>query len=240
MKNDNFGILYIVATPIGNLEDITFRAVRILEEVDAVLCEDTRVTQKLLSHYHLETKTISYFQHSRVSKVDSIIKMLLDGSKLALVTDAGTPGISDPGQELIANIREEAPDTQIIPIPGPNAIGAAASVSGFIEKEFYFAGFLPKKKGRQTKLKELAKLSSPIIIYESALRLPKTLKDVRDFFGSNTRILIAREMTKIYEEYWEGKILDVADDLKNHTLKGEIVLIVKNNIKKVDREEDEG
>lgn len=223
----NVGVLYIVATPIGNLEDITFRAVRILEEVDAILCEDTRVTQKLLSHYHLETKTLSYFQHSRLSKIDSIIKQLEDGLKMALVTDAGTPGISDPGQELISIIRKELPEITIIPVPGPSALTAAASVSGMIEKEFYFAGFLPKKKGRQTKFKELAKMDDPIIIYESSIRLERTLREIKDYFGSNTEVLIAREITKIYEEYWGGKISEVIEELLDHTLKGEIVIIVK-------------
>ncbi len=223
------GVLYIVSTPIGNLEDITFRAVRVLEEADAILCEDTRVTKKLLDHYHIDNKLISYFQHSKISKVDSIIKMLEDGAKLALVTDAGTPGISDPGQELIAELRtsnfELRKEISIIPIPGPSALTAAASVSGMIEKEFYFAGFLPKKKGRQTKFKELAKLEAPIIIYESANRLQRTLWAIKDYFGSNVEVFIAREITKIYEEYWGGKISKVISEIDEHTLKGEIVLI---------------
>lgn len=251
MKTENCGILYIVSTPIGNLEDITFRAVRILEEADAVLCEDTRVTKKLLDHYHLDKKLISYFQHSKLSKVDSIIKMLEEGAKLALVTDAGTPGISDPGQSLIAQIQKSKIKMQnygehfvlgsinngameqwsngirIIPIPGPSALTAAASVSGMIEKEFLFAGFLPKKKGRQTKFRELAKLNTPIVIYESANRLERTLEDIKDYLGSNTEVFIAREITKIYEEFWGGKILEVLRDLENHTMKGEIVLVVK-------------
>lgn len=225
----NTGIIYIVSTPIGNLEDITFRALRILEEVDLILCEDTRVTRHLLDHYHLEKKTTSYFQHSKVSKVDSIIKQLEDGVKMALVTDAGTPGISDPGQELIAQIRQELPDADIIPIPGPSALTAAAATAGMIEKEFYFAGFLPKKKGRQTKMLFLAKLDCPIMIYESALRIEKTLKDIAEYFGSNTEVFIAREITKIYEEYWGGKILEVSSRISEHTLKGEMVLIVRRS-----------
>jgi len=235
----NVGVLYIVATPIGNLDDITFRAVKILEEADVVICEDTRVTQKLLSRYHLETKTMSYFQHSQISKVDSILKQLSEGAKMALVTDAGTPGISDPGQELIARIREEDPTIPIIPIPGPSAMAAAISVSGMVEKEFFFAGFLPKKKGRQTKFYELAKMNAPIVIYESSERLSKTLKDLSDYLGSNVEVFIARELTKMYEENWGGKILKVIADLENHTLKGEIVLIVKRNIKKNKEEVEE-
>lgn len=228
----NAGVLYIVATPIGNLEDITFRAVRILEEVDVVLCEDTRVTHKLLEHYHLETKTISYFQHSKLSKVDSIIKQLEDGLKMALVTDAGTPGISDPGQELISIIREELPEAVIQPVPGPSALTAAASVSGMIEKEFYFAGFLPKKKGRETKFRQFAKLEMPIVVYESAMRLERTLEDIKDYLGTNTKIFIAREITKMFEEYWGGKISKVIKELDKHTMKGEIVLVIKRLIKK--------
>lgn len=248
----NAGVLYIVSTPIGNLEDITFRAIRILEEVDVVLCEDTRVTHKLLEHYHLETKTISYFQHSKLSKVDSIIKQLEDGVKMALVTDAGTPGISDPGQALISRIKEETKtkiqDTnntqysssyiQIIPIPGPSALTAAASVSGMIEKEFYFAGFLPKKKGRQTKFRQFVKLDMPIVVYESAMRLERTLGDIKDYLGTNTEVFIAREITKMFEEYWGGKISKVIKELDQHTLKGEIVLVIKRLIKK--NEEAEG
>lgn len=232
----NAGILYIVATPIGNLEDITFRAVRILEEVDVVLCEDTRVTHKLLEHYHLETKTMSYFQHSALAKVDTIIKMLEDGAKMALVTDAGTPGISDPGQALIHSIQMADNSIPIIPIPGPSALTATASVSGMIEKEFYFAGFLPKKKGRQTEFKLLSLLNCPIVIYESPLRLERTLKDISEYFGSKTEVFIAREVTKMFEEYWGGKILKVMSELSEHTLKGEVVLIVKRskNIKGAD------
>lgn len=227
----NIGTIYIVATPIGNLEDITFRAVRILEEVDVVVCEDTRVTKKLLDHYHLEKKTISYFQHSRLSKIDSIIKILEDGNNIALATDAGTPGISDPGQQLIFEIRSQLPNINIIPVPGASAVTTAASISGIIEKEFFFAGFLPKKKGRQTKFKELAKLNIPIIIYESAQRIEKTLTQISEFFGSNVVVFITREATKIHEEYWGGKISNVLKDLKNHTLKGELVLIVKRDSK---------
>jgi len=232
MKNEKCGVLYIVATPIGNLEDITFRAIRVLEEVDIVLCEDTRVTRKLLDHYHLETETISYFQHSKLSKVDSIIKMLEDGVKMALVTDAGTPGISDPGQELISTIKAESPGTIIQPIPGPSALTAAASVSGMIEKEFYFAGFLPKKKGRETKFRQFAKLPIPIVIYESAMRLERTLGDIKNYLGTNTEVFVAREITKMFEEYFGGKISKVISELDQHTIKGEIVLIIKNKNEK--------
>lgn len=247
------GTLYIVATPIGNLADITFRAVETLKSVDLIACEDTRVTKNLLDHFGVKTPTVSYFQHSKLSKIDYIIEQLSKGKNVALVSDAGTPGISDPGQYLIAQIRsrchsegteESRPEgshaashgsfaksqddcINIIPIPGPSALTAAASVSGMIDKEFYFAGFLPKKKGRQTEFKLLKLLKCPIVIYESAIRLPRTLNDIQEYFGDNTEVFIAREITKMFEENWSGKIGTIMKELDNHKLKGEIVLIVK-------------
>lgn len=250
------GILFVVATPIGNLEDITLRAIRVLREVDLVACEDTRVTGKLLAHFDIRKPMISYFQHSKLAKVELIIEKLLNGENIALVTDAGTPGISDPGQELVTQIRQSVIARsqsdeaiyqkrlprldsghksmarndnliKIIPIPGPSALAAAASVSGLIEKEFYFAGFLPKKKGRQTKFNALKMLDCPIVIYENAMRLEKTLGDIREYWGDNTEVFIAREMTKMFEEYWGGPVGNVLGDLKNHQMKGEIVLIIK-------------
>ncbi len=226
MKNEA-GTLFIVATPIGNLEDMTLRAIRVLKEADLIACEDTRVSGKLFSHYEIKNTTISYFQHSRLSKIEYLIEQLKNGKNIALVTDAGTPGISDPGQQLIGEIRNEKLGIKIIPIPGVSALTAAASVSGMIEKEFYFAGFLPKKKGRQTKFKELSKLNVPIVIYESAMRLEKTLSEIREYFGADTEVFIAREITKMFEEYWSGKVEDIIADLSKHQLKGEVALIVK-------------
>lgn len=254
--NLNAGTLFIVATPIGNLEDITLRALRVLKEVDLIACEDTRVTGQMLKHFEIKKPLVSYFQHSQLSKIDYIIDELKKGKNIALVTDAGTPGISDPGQELVSKIRElsvvsyQLPvankklleyssaslhptwddndsNIQIIPIPGVSALAAAASVSGMIEKEFYFAGFLPKKKGRQTQFKALSKLECPIIIYESAMRLERTLEDIKTYLGENTEVFIAREITKMFEEYWGGRVDEVIADLKKHQIKGEIVLIVQ-------------
>ena len=240
------GILYIVATPIGNLGDITLRALEVLKSVDFVACEDTRVTGNLLKHFEIKKEMISYFQHSKLSKIEYIIELLLSGKNIALVTDAGTPGISDPGQELIHRIRNyelgmrqitnnqettsgqySDSNIQIIPIPGASALTAAESVSGMIEKEFYFAGFLPKKKGRQTKFKALSTLGCPIVIYESANRLERTLNDTMTYFGTNVDVFIAREITKMFEEYWGGKIEEIISTLKNHQMKGEIVFIIK-------------
>jgi len=255
------GTLFIVATPIGNLKDITLRAIETLKSVDFVACEDTRVTGRLLKYFEIQKPLISYFQHSKISKIEYIIEQLSAGKSMALVTDAGTPGISDPGQELIYRIRNyelgiknviarneitkqsiggkdcrasqqvemarNDNSIKIIPIPGPSALMAAASVSGMIEKEFYFAGFLPKKKGRETQFKKLISFNVPIIIYESAMRLEKTLEDLKRYFGEDTEVFIAREITKMFEEYWGGKVADVANDLRNHQLKGEIVVVAK-------------
>lgn len=252
---ENLGSLFVVATPIGNFDDITLRALKTLQEVDLIACEDTRHTGILLQHFGIKKPLISYFQHSRLAKVEQIISELKNGKDIALVTDAGTPGISDPGQELIWKIRELSGTKyqlsindrvkndqiigkwkleneklgviKIIPIPGASALIAAASVSGMIEKEFYFAGFLPKKKGRQTQFKKLSQLDCPIVIFESANRLEKTLGEIKTYFGDSTEIFIAREITKMFEEYWGGEVDSVIQTLGGHQLKGEIVLLVK-------------
>jgi len=228
MKNKKIGTLYIVATPIGNLEDITLRSIRILKEVDLIACEDTRVTGQMLNHFEIKKPLVSYFQHSKISKTDFIIDELISGKDIALVTDAGTPGISDPGQELISRVRNTEYKIQVIPIPGASALTAAASVSGLIEKEFFFAGFLPKKKGRQTKFNEFKTLGCPIVIYESSMRLERTLEDIKTYLGEDTEVFIAREITKMFEEYWGGEIKEVINDLNQHQLKGELVLIIKS------------
>lgn len=244
------GSLYIIATPIGNLEDITLRAIRVLKEADLVACEDTRVTRVLLDHYDIKTPTISYHQYSGEAKVGKIVDFLKEGKDVALVTDSGTPGISDPAQRLVAEIRSLSCHTRpplchsrpassagvnsggnpgiinVVPIPGPSALAAAVSVSGLVDKEFYFAGFLPKKKGRQTALKRLSVLKTPVVVYESALRLERTLNDLKKYFGASAQVFLAREMTKKFEECWGGNLEDIITDLKNHTIKGEFVLII--------------
>ena len=245
------GILYIVATPIGNLSDISNRAIETLKSVDVIACEDTRISGTMLANFDIKKKLISLHQHSSENKINQIVEILKLGGNVAYISDNGTPGISDPGQELVGVVKdtnhchseqsEEShqignrsftdvqDDIKIIPIPGASALTAAISVSGFIEKEFYFAGFLPKKKGRQTKFKTLSLLDCPIVIYESAIRLAKTLNDILTYFGSETEVFIAREMTKMFEEYWSGNINSVISDLDSHKLKGEVVLIVKKN-----------
>lgn len=237
----NAGTLYIVATPIGNLGDMTLRAIETLKHVDLIACEDTRVTGVLLKHFNIRKPMVSYFAHSKLSKIEYLISELKSGKNIALITDAGTPGISDPGQSLISVIRNQLSvistdnklpitnNIKINPIPGPSALTAAASVSGMIEKEFFFAGFLPKKKGRQTYFKMLKLLNCPIVVYESAMRLERTLRDIESYLGEGTEVFIAREMTKMFEEYWGGKIDDVMTNLSSHKLKGEIVLIIQNS-----------
>jgi len=237
MENKH-GTLFVVATPIGNLEDITLRAIRVLKEVDLIACEDTRVTKKLLDHYEIKTPTVSYFQHSKLSKIEYLIEQLKAGKDIALVTDAGTPCISDPGQALLQRLKEDTrykiQDTninniQVVPISGPSALTAAASVSGMIEKDFYFAGFLPKKKGRQTEFKRLSGLKCPIILFESAMRLERTLADFKLYFGSDCQVFVAREISKMFEEYWGGSVDVILAGLKSHKLKGEVVLIAKRS-----------
>lgn len=215
----------MVATPIGNLEDITLRAIRILKEVDFIACEDTRVSGKLLKSYKIDTKLISLHAHSKENKYELILNKLINGKNIAYITDAGTPGVSDPGKNLVKVAKDKGID--VLPIPGANALATAVSVSDLINKEFYFAGFLPKKKGRQTKFNELKNMNAPVVVYESALRLERTLKDIEQYLGKNAEVFIAREMTKMFEEYWGGKVGDVLTDLGSHKLKGEIVLIMR-------------
>lgn len=229
------GTLYIVATPIGNMGDITKRAVEILSTVDFVACEDTRVAGGLLHQLNIKKELISLHQHSSEAKIDHIIRELEAGKSVAYVSDNGTPGISDPGQKLVQSVKRKVQNDnlkiKIIPIPGASAVTAAISISGMVEKEFYFVGFLPKKKGRETKFKMLALLECPVVIYESAPRLEKTLNDLRIHLGGVCEVFIAREMTKKFEEYWGGNIIEIILDLKNHTIKGEFVLIVRTGAK---------
>jgi len=222
------GILYIIATPLGNMGDITKRAVEILSAVDFVACEDTRVAGGLLHKLEIKKELVSIHQHSSDEKIAFIIRELEAGKSIAYVSDNGTPGISDPGQKLAKAI-QQCNNITIIPVPGPSALTAAISVSGMVEKEFYFLGFLPKKKGRETKFKMLATLDCPFVVYESAPRLEKTLNDIKKYIGDSAEVFIAREMTKKFEEYWGNNIDEIINDLKNHTIKGEFVLIVHKN-----------
>jgi len=219
------GKLYIIATPIGNLEDITLRALRIFKEVDLILAEDSRVTKKLLMHYDIDKPILSYHQHSREEKKLEILKNLLDGKDLALVTDAGTPGISDPGNELIEFLKESEPSIKIIPVPGASAVITALSVSGFPTNKFVFLGFLPKKK-RKKIFDWLKEGKITFAFYESPKRILKSLDVLYDYFPE-AEIFVARELTKIYESTYRGSIKEVKEKLQKDTIKGEIVVVVR-------------
>ena len=221
--------LYIIATPIGNLEDITLRAIRVLKEVDLILCEDTRVTKRLLDKYEINKPTMSYHAQSKLSKTEKIIALLEEGKNLALVSDAGTPTISDPGCLLVSQVREKFGDTiSIVPIPGPSAVLSALSVSGFPTSEFLFLGFLPHKKGRETLFKEIAASKRTVVFYESPHRILKAIESLKQHLVPKRKILIARELTKIYEENFIGEPEEVLMHFAQHPdrVRGEFVVVV--------------
>lgn len=218
------GTLSIVATPIGNLSDMTFRAVDTLKTADIVLCEDTRVTKKLLSHYQIETPTMSYHQHSTEKKVKDIERMLSEGKHLALVTDAGTPGISDPGNRLISELRARNEDISIVPIPGPSAVVAALSISGFPTDSFTFLGFPPHKKKRKKFFETVSKIKHTVALYESSHRIDKTLHELAEVLDSKRTACVCRELTKKFESVYRGTFDELlAMDLPE---KGEFVIII--------------
>jgi 16S rRNA (cytidine1402-2'-O)-methyltransferase len=220
------GTLYIVATPIGNLEDITLRALKTLKESDLILTEDTRKSSILLKHYEIDVPILSYFQHSDEQRKLEILKQLIEGKKISLITDAGTPGISDPGNELIDYLLSYKPDLKIVPIPGASAITASLSLSGFDVNKFVFLGFLPKKK--RNKLFDWLKMGKiSFAFYESPNRILKTLEMLERVFGDHVRIFIARELTKVFETLYRGNIRKVHDLLENDKVRGELVVIVE-------------
>ena len=228
INQEDIGALYVVATPIGNLEDITLRAINILKEVDLIAAEDTRHTLKLLNHLNISKTLISYHRHNENIKTDILIKELKQGKNIALVSDAGTPGICDPGEEVIKKCIEE--DIKVISIPGPCALINALICSGLDTKEFVFIGFLPlNKKNRKEKLKEIENITKTIILYEAPHKLEKTLKDLKEIIG-NRKIVLARELTKIHEEYIREDINSLMEQAK--AIKGEIVLIIEGAEKK--------
>jgi 16S rRNA (cytidine1402-2'-O)-methyltransferase len=218
--------LYLVATPIGNLEDITLRAVRILKEVDLIACEDTRQTQKLLNHYGITTRTISYHEHNEMTRAPELVKELQEGASIALVTDAGMPGISDPGYRLISlAIRHHVP---VVPIPGASAFLAGLVASGLPTDSFRFSGFLPAKRGeRRAVLEEIKNSPRTQVFYEAPHRIVETLTDVVEVLGNGRHIVIAREVTKLHEEFLRGRASEVLETLKSRdAVKGEITLLI--------------
>lgn len=221
------GILYIVGTPIGNLEDFTLRGLRILKEVSLILCEDTRVTKKLLERYEINTPLLSYHQHSKIEKTSYIAGLLREGKNLALVSDAGTPGISDPGNKLIEELIAQKEDQEIIAIPGPSALSAAASICGFAMDKFLFLGFPPLKKKRAAFFKKIALSEFPVVFYESPYKIIKTLNEIKTA-NQDALIFVCRELTKKFETVYRGKIAEVIEKVKSGVIKGEFTVVVKN------------
>jgi len=216
-------MLYIVATPIGNLQDITLRAIETLKQVDLVAAEDTRVTGILLKHFGIDSKLISFHSHSNEKKLFEIIDILKEGKTVALVSDAGTPGISDPSFKLITECIRQG--IEVMPIPGVSALVTALSVSGAPIDKFTYLGFLPMKKGRQTVLKSMANEPRTMVVYESVHRINKTLSELREFLG-NRYICVGREMTKMFEEYYKGTIDQAIEHFTQKTPKGEFTLVI--------------
>ena len=218
---------YVIGTPIGNLEDITYRAVRILGEVDMVLCEDTRVTANLLNKYGIKKPTMSYHSQSKIAKLEKILELVGEGKTLALVSDAGTPTISDPGSVLVSSIREQFSDVEVIAIPGPSALTSALSISGLPGSEFLFLGFLPHKKGRETLFKEIAASERTVVFYESPHRILKSIESLKKYVGER-RVVIARELSKIYEQIISGMPVEIENYFTDNPdkVRGEFVVMV--------------
>lgn len=221
--------LYIVPTPVGNLEDMTLRAVRILKEVNLILAEDTRKTGMLLKHYNIENRMQSHHQHNEHKTADMIAQRITGGESVALVTDAGTPGISDPGFLLIRTCIAEGINVECL--PGATAFVPALVSSGLPCDRFYFEGFLPHKKGRNTRLKYLSNLDQTIVLYESPFRLAKTLGQLADFLGNERKACVSREISKLFEEHKRGTLLELSEYYTKTTPKGEIVITVEGTSK---------
>lgn len=223
MDTQEKGILYVVATPIGNMGDMTYRAVETLQHVDMIACEDTRETKKLLQHYGIENVQLrSYHGHSSEKQHEAIITVLLEGTSIALVSDRGTPGISDPGERLIAACI--ARNIQVIPLPGASAVITALQASGVSTSSFIYKGFIPHKKGRQTLIQEILAADTTVVCYESPHRILKTLDAMKD---SSKQIVLGRELTKTYEEFLRGTAAELFEELTNRdSIKGEFVIII--------------
>lgn len=233
-NEQNKGILYLVPTPIGNLEDMSYRAVRLLKEADFIAAEDTRNTKKLCNHFEITTPVVSYHEHNKETSGEKIIQRLQEGAKVALVSDAGMPTISDPGYELVVAATRER--LTVVPLPGANAALTALIASGLPTQPFYFYGFLPRqKKEKKRELEDLSKLMSTVILYESPHRLKETLQQILDVFG-NRRVSICRELTKRYEEFIRGTISEVLDWASTDEIRGEFCIILEGSKEKVDED----
>lgn len=221
----NKGQLYIVATPIGNLKDITLRALEVLKSADLILCEDTRVTIKLLNHFEIKKQVLSYHQHSDFKKTREVIELLKQGKRIALVCDAGTPGISDPGGKLIEEIIS-SDIADVIPIPGASALTSAISIAGISMDKFVFMGFPPMKNKRNKYFERINEFEYPVVLYESSHRILKTLMDIKNIVR-NSDIIVFRELTKVFETVYRGKTEKVLEKLKKEGPKGEFVVIIR-------------
>jgi 16S rRNA (cytidine1402-2'-O)-methyltransferase len=221
------GTLYIVSTPIGNLEDITYRAVSVLSTVDLIAAEDTRTSSILLKHYNIHKPLISYYSYNEVQRTPELILKMKNGTSIALVSDAGTPGISDPAYRVIRAALDE--HINVVAIPGASAVLPALIVSGLPSDRFVFEGFLPLKKGRKTKLKQLATEERTVVLYESPHRILKTLRELQEYFGDR-QICVARELTKKFEEIIRGTISEAHSCFLSKSIKGEFVLVVAGNV----------
>jgi 16S rRNA (cytidine1402-2'-O)-methyltransferase len=222
------GTLYLVATPIGNLSDITHRALQVLRDVDLIACEDTRHTHKLLSHYGITTKTVSYHEHNEQQRAEQLIDQLKQGSNIAVVSDAGTPAVSDPGFRLVrAAIENEVP---VVPVPGPSALISALDAAGLPTDEFFFAGFLPARtNARRARLSELQSVPGTLIFYEAPHRLAATLKDAYEILGERDAV-VARELTKIHEEIRRGRLSELSEHYEREEPRGENVVQIDRNV----------
>ena len=224
----NKGTLYLVATPIGNLEDITFRAIRVLKEVDIILAEDTRKTIKLLNHFEISKKMISFYRHNEGVKLEYVLSLLEEGKNLAVVSDAGTPGISDPGEDLVRAAIEN--NITVVPIPGSVAFIQGLITSGFDTTRFVFEGFLSiNKRARKERLEELKSETRTMIFYEAPHKLKRTIQDFYDVFGGERRIVLAREITKIHEEFLRMTLNDALEYYEDKDIKGEFVVLVEGS-----------
>ena len=219
--------LYIVPTPIGNLDDITLRAINTLKSSDLILSEDTRHAKKLLSHYKISTKVKSYHLNNEHKKVNEYVKLMLNGKTISLITDAGTPCISDPGFLLVREAIKN--EIKITCLPGPTALIPAIVLSGLSSDAFVFEGFLPRKKGRKSKLKQISQNVMTTIIYESPYRIIKTLSDLSDFLGGDREISVSREISKIYEETFRGSVNDALEHFSHKKIKGEFVICINKS-----------
>jgi len=225
------GTLYVVATPIGNLEDISYRAVRVLKEADLIACEDTRHTAKLLHHYGIDKPTVSYHEHNEITRSAELVKEMEEGARVALVSDAGMPGISDPGYRVIKLAIERC--VPVVPIPGASALVAALAASGLPTDSFQFLGFLPARSGeRRTLLESVRDAQQTTVVYEAPHRIAETMKDIVELLGTERPVVLARELTKLHEEFIRGSAEEVLRRVQEHELKGEMTLLIGKGVEK--------